>query len=141
MSTTKWVFGGHYRTNEFSGGLTMTRFPKPKTPGRTVQRSAAKGFIVDQQGETASPGLVWSVVQSPRGTRLFVPLNQSSFLAGYPILPRLVIAMWRSVMLHCSGVRFPPVGWRRQRVGQSCSSCTTSRRQLPQEEVSCETRR
>jgi hypothetical protein len=51
----KWQFRGHYRTNEWSGGLTMNRFPKPKTPGRTLMRSAAKGFQVDQQGGNRIP--------------------------------------------------------------------------------------
>jgi len=57
MTITKWRFSGHYRTNEFSGGLTMTRFPSPKTPGGTVQRSGAKGFIVDQQGGNRIPAV------------------------------------------------------------------------------------
>ena len=53
----KFQFRGHYRTNEFSGGLTMTRFPSPKTPGGTVARSGAKGFIVDQQGGNRIPAV------------------------------------------------------------------------------------
>ena len=53
----KFQFRGHYRTWEFSGGLTMTRFPSPKTPGGTVARSGAKGFIVDQQGGNRIPAV------------------------------------------------------------------------------------
>jgi hypothetical protein len=55
MSTDKWRFSGHYRTNEFSGGLTMNRFPSPKIAGRTLTRSASCGFIVDTQGGNRIP--------------------------------------------------------------------------------------
>jgi hypothetical protein len=51
----KHTFRGHYRTWEFSGGLTMNRFPKPKTPGRTLQRSASCGFQIDQTGGNRIP--------------------------------------------------------------------------------------
>jgi len=53
----KHTFRGHYRTWEFSGGLTMSRFPKPKTPGRTLTSSAMRGFQVDQMGGNRIPAL------------------------------------------------------------------------------------
>ena len=53
--STKFRYSGHYRTNEFSGGLTMNRFPDPKVAGRTLTRSASCGFIVDTQGGNRIP--------------------------------------------------------------------------------------
>jgi hypothetical protein len=53
----KFQFRGHYRTWEFSGGLTMSRFPKPKIPGRTPTSSAMRGFQVDQVGGNRIPAV------------------------------------------------------------------------------------
>ena len=104
MSTAKWQFRGHYRTNEFSGGLTMTRFPKPKMPGRTVQRSAAKGFIVDQQGGNRIPKIGLerraiaqghTVVRPPEPIKLPGRLSKSAKARNRHVAQRDAALQWR----------------------------------------------
>lgn len=102
--TQKWQFRGHYRTNEFSGGLTMGRFPKPKTPGRTVMTSASRGFLVDQQGGNRIPpvgkerraiALGHTVVRPPEPIKLPGRLSKSAKARNRHVAQRDAALQWR----------------------------------------------
>ncbi len=102
--TQKWLFGGHYRTNEFSGGLAMNRFPKPKTPGRTLLRSAMNGFQMDQTGGNRIPAvgkerraiaLGHKVVRPPEPIKLPGRLSESAKARNRHVERRNAALQWR----------------------------------------------